>query len=689
MTAAVSPLRADGGLLSPAVALSFIARAVNSSLQLDEVLRTVVRVTCEVLDADRATILLLDDKQRLVPSVSHGRVEDPEGLARFRQMPPLPVALIPDALDVLSRPEALIVPDVTLSPFVPKDWKEAFGLTSLLLSPIVADGVSLGALVVDYTGPRPVFTTNEVVTVEGIAACTSTALRNARLYDDVVQRARSLDESLRVTADLNAAATTRGVLDVALDGFLRVLAGQQASLHLFEGCSLATVATRGGQHPEPGSAPLAPDDRDAIAAWPGGLVDATKMLSEIPAFSRLPAHATNLLLPLTDPPFPGFVVVSCAHLPDAEPWRVARSVAGQVTLALDRARLTEQLQRRLEHVETSYRLADELALAPDLDTVVARLARPVRLAAACEVIDIFLCATINSERFESRPAGKQLNALMRRWLKSPPSAPVEVGGLMIVPMMLESELVGVLRLRPSGKRPGPAESGFLLAIAAAVAGVVSRADLSARVSVAQRELTVVQERERIARDLHDTLGQTLFGLGLQLADCAKSTSDEPLRSRLIQAHGATDAAAVQLRQAIHALAFLQKARPSLASSLRALVRELPSELHTTVRATGRSVPLAPAPAEALLRVAREALVNVARHSRATDVCVLLKFQPDCAELVISDNGVGLGQRTGVEGGGLHFGIRSMQRRLGEVGGGIRFENLTPHGLQLTARIPLP
>src|SRR5690349_2526648 len=95
---AVSLVHDEWTRLSPAAALAFTARVVNSSLRLDDVLRTVVRLTCQVLDADRASILLFDQQQRLVPAASDGRVYDPESLARFREMPPMSLAAIPEAL---------------------------------------------------------------------------------------------------------------------------------------------------------------------------------------------------------------------------------------------------------------------------------------------------------------------------------------------------------------------------------------------------------------------------------------------------------------------------------------------------------------------------------------------------------------------------------------------------------------
>jgi signal transduction histidine kinase len=674
--------------LSPAAALAVTARVVNSSLRLDDVLHTVVRLTCQVLDADRATILLFDQQQRLVPAASDGRVYDPEGLARFREMPPIGVAAIPHAIDVLSRPQVVAIPDVAESPFVPAEWRDAFGLRSLLLAPIVTHDETLGAIIVDYAAQRDGFADSEVLTLEGIAACTSTALRNARLYDDLLRRAAKLDESLQVTAQLNAATTVRAVCDVALDGLLRVLDGTAASVHIFDGDDLVTLATRGSHHPEPGTYRLTARERADDKQWVGGPIGAADDLRHLPPFRDLAFDAPTVLLPLTDPPPPGFVLVTCAEEPSAEMWRVAQSVAGQVMLALDRARLTEQTQRRLEHLETSYRLADELAGAGDLDAVVAQLAVPVRLATGCEVIDIFLSPARGSARFTGRPPGEQLHQLMRAWRTSPPDRPVEHEGLLVVPMLLEAELVGVLRLRAGASRVGPSEEGFLLAAAGGVAGLVSRADLSGQVGAAQRALAVVQERERIARDLHDTLGQSLFGLGLQLAECEGADDPETLRAGIRQARATTDAAALELRQAIHALAFLRKGRTTLSGSLRALAREMPARLNVRVSSSGRAVTVPPQKAEALVRVAREGLVNADKHARATEVAVCLRYDRERVELVIADNGTGIAQRAASASAGLHFGLRTMQRRLEEVGGALSFQNVKPHGLRLTATVPV-
>jgi signal transduction histidine kinase len=81
-------------------------------------------------------------------------------------------------------------------------------------------------------------------------------------------------------------------------------------------------------------------------------------------------------------------------------------------------------------------------------------------------------------------------------------------------------------------------------------------------------------------------------------------------------------------------------------------------------------------------------VNVERHARATDVAINIRYEPGQVSLVVADNGTGLAQRSSSPDGGLHFGLRSMQRRLEEVGGSLTFENVAPHGLRLVATVPV-
>jgi signal transduction histidine kinase len=366
--------------------------------------------------------------------------------------------------------------------------------------------------------------------------------------------------------------------------------------------------------------------------------------------------------------------------------RLTASIVGQLWLALDRAQLAEQTDGRLARLELLYRLSDELASSPDLDGLVGLLAGPLRATSGFELIDIYLLPPRGFGNFSSRPPGKELGAVIRRLQRSSASGPIEHQGLTVVPMRLEGELRGVIRLRPQPHQNRKHDE-FLLAIAGGVAALVARARLSAQVAARESELAVVQERERIAADLHDTLGQSLFALSLNLSECATTVRDEALRKNIERARGMADAAGVQLRQAIHALAFLQGSDPDLPGSLRSLAAELDTTVDVDVRCLGRPRTLEPARAEALLRVAREALVNVNRHSRATRARVTLRYKRAQVELVVADNGTGLGQRTSGYDAGLHFGLRTMRRRLEQVQGSLAFEDVLPSGLRICATVP--
>ena len=683
----VSAVPAAPEPVSAAAALAHVARAVNSAMPLSEILRRVAELSCEVLDADRATVLLLADGH-LVPAVSHGRVADRRALERFRKMPPVRLASIPHALELLRQPDALIIDDVESSPLVPANWRAAFGLRSLAIAPLVADDTPVGALVLDYAGQNHVFSPGEISALEGVAACAASAVTNRRLYDQAMRRAHELDESLRVTVQLNAAITTRAVCDVGLDGLMRVLEASRASLHLLDR-DLLTLATRGDEHPEPGVHRLEPRTLTRLRSLLSRGAATCRSLSGLQPFDGITSPDRTLLIPLGPASTaPGFVLVTCDTWPDPMRERLAASIVGQVWLALDRARMAEQTDGRLARLELLYHLSDELTASPDLDGLVGVLAGPLRAATGFELIDIYLLPPRGFGAFSSRPPGKELSALIRRLQRDPTVPPVEHQDLLVVPMRLEGQLRGVIRLRrPLAGQQNAQHDEFLLAIASGVAAVVARARLSAQVAQRESELAVVQERERIAADLHDTLGQSLFALSVTLTECARGTSDEALRSRLDQARGMADSSGTQLRQAIHALAFLHGAEPDLPASLRVLAGELDTTIDVDVRCQGKPRALEPARAEALLRVAQEALVNVKRHSRATRARITLRYRPGQVELVVADNGTGLGQRTSGYDAGLHFGLRTMRRRLEQVQGKLEFQDVVPSGLLITATVP--
>jgi signal transduction histidine kinase len=341
------------------------------------------------------------------------------------------------------------------------------------------------------------------------------------------------------------------------------------------------------------------------------------------------------------------------------------------------------------HLDVLYRLAEDAAAVPDFHLVVERLAPAVRTAARAELIDVFLCDAAASRLFGTNTARGTLARLMTRWRRAPRAGVGRDAGLVVVPMLADGALVGVVRVRPLlGVEPAPAEERLLRTVADGLAQLVSRAVLRDRLAAAERELAAADERERIADDLHAALGRTHAAVRAELHALAVAAEDGDLKQRLTALDGAVSRAGAELRQATDALSFLGRRGHGLVPSLRTLVRRVRDEqrLEVTLRLVGRPVPLPPDREEALYRLAREALANVDRHARASYASVTVTFEPDRVGVDVRDNGTGLLARPAGENG-LHYTLRSMQRRLADVGGGLRVSNRRPHGVTVSGWVP--
>jgi signal transduction histidine kinase len=319
-----------------------------------------------------------------------------------------------------------------------------------------------------------------------------------------------------------------------------------------------------------------------------------------------------------------------------------------------------------------------------MSRLVERLAPAVRSAVGAELLDVYLCDERASRLLATpKPRGELARVITR--MRRHPGETATLDGTLLVPMAADGHLVGVMRLRTLRSRATEPEAQSLLgAIAEELAGIVTGSVLRSQIAESERELALAAERERIARDLHDTLGQLHFTVGLQLDDIADTVEDECLRARVLHARGGVGRANEELRQAIHALSYLHRAAADLPTSLRTLVRDMDaSGIRARLRVTGTPRALTPGQQEALYRAANEALVNVRRHSGATEVSVHLAFAPGRTTLVIRDNGTGL--LTGCEQAPrLHFGVRTMQRRVEEVGGELEIRNDPDGGVRVTA-----
>ncbi len=220
---------------------------------------------------------------------------------------------------------------------------------------------------------------------------------------------------------------------------------------------------------------------------------------------------------------------------------------------------------------------------------------------------------------------------------------------------------------------------------------------------AQRHQVLNSERHRIARELHDSVAQTVLSAGMQIEVCrsevgSRRSADE-LVGRLDLAKDLTRSATEQLRSAIYALNQPPEAtRSSLVEMLGALATvHMPEDLRVTLRVDGPAVELPGDVEHALLRIAGEALFNTAMHGHATRAIVRLSYRANDIGLSISDDGTGdpaklrlmlrLAEAADVDG--RHRGLANMRARAGEHGGTFGVYRSRIGGVRVAARIPFP
>jgi signal transduction histidine kinase len=197
----------------------------------------------------------------------------------------------------------------------------------------------------------------------------------------------------------------------------------------------------------------------------------------------------------------------------------------------------------------------------------------------------------------------------------------------------------------------------------------------------------LDERARIARDIHDDLGQGLLALKIELSmlQLGTSSSQPILRNKLSTMVEHLDAAIVSLRSIINNLrpaALCDGLQPAIVKQLEQFTRL--SNITHTLRATPDAFEGNAELDPVIFRILQEALSNIARHAQATDVAVSLVRQRDQLRLTISDNGVGLPASASPHGCGLH----GMRERAAAVGGQFDVYSRAGAGTLIKLCIPL-
>ncbi|GHH52496.1 signal transduction histidine kinase [Streptomyces umbrinus] len=284
-----------------------------------------------------------------------------------------------------------------------------------------------------------------------------------------------------------------------------------------------------------------------------------------------------------------------------------------------------------------------------------------------------------------------------------PSAHPDMSDFLGLPIRDGDEIMGALflanKLRPGEGNPPHSQSpeaeggcGFtkddeeLLTILAQHAAI---ALTNARLYERSRELTIAEERSRLAHELHDAVSQKLFSLRLTAQAAAALVDRDPARAKgeLQQVATLAAEAADELRAAVVELRPAALDEDGLVATLRTQIQVLDRAHSARVTFDSCGVRALPAAQEeAMLRVAQEALHNALRHSGAARVDVTLERHGPGAVLRVTDDGSGFEPRA-TRRAGRHLGLVSMRDRTNGVAGTLTVESAPGKGTTIEMEVP--
>ena len=283
------------------------------------------------------------------------------------------------------------------------------------------------------------------------------------------------------------------------------------------------------------------------------------------------------------------------------------------------------------------------------------------------------------------------NHMRQRMLENPLYGPVhssvrkaEWDTVFIVPLVSRSRVLGAINFGyRQGQQPSEDERVFLEAVADQAAVAVENVRLFAEAG----DKAALEERQRLARELHDSVSQALYGiaLGTKTARTLLKRDPEGATDPLDYVLSLAEAGLAEMRALIFELRPESLKTEGLVAALEKQTTALKARHEIEVEATLCEEPEASLEAkEAAYRIAQEALHNTVKHARANKVEIKMECDPARITLELSDDGVGFDMRDDFPG---HLGLRSMRERASRLGGTLEVATTPGRGTRICARIP--
>lgn len=694
-------------------ALNAIAATVSRSLELDEILSHALDKTLEVLEVEAGGIYLLDEEAGVL-TVAAQKGFSPQVVAEIDRLK------VGEGFSgrVAQSGQSLVVRDVSADPRLTRMAVREEGLRSLATVPLSSKGKKLGTLFAVTHGYRE-FTDQDVSLLTSIGQQIGVAIENAYLFNAEQRQA----EQFRVISEVGRRMTSILPVDELLVQIARLIRQafnyDHVHIGLIEGDQVVYKVGAGYLWDDP-RFQFEPARLKVGAEGVTGWVAATGEPLLVPDVNEEPRYVwmqgsetrSELTVPLkAKGEVIGVLDVQSNQLDafDESDLLVLQSLANQAAVAIENARLFAERERRLDGMAVLNEVGRAISSTLQLDELLDLIHRQV--SQVMDATNLYIALYDKDEdrvsfplyvegaqvrrHSRGRKAGQGLTEYIirsRRPLLLPDDVDgraqklgIEVIGTpakswLGVPMIAGDEVLGVIAVQ-SYTTENVYDEGHLNLLPT-IAAQAAIAIENARLYEQAQQLAVMEERQRLARELHDAVTQTLFSAGL-IAEALPTIweSDQDEGQQLLQdLRQLSRGALAEMRT------LLMELRPA------ALVEaNLPDLLHQLGEAvTGRTgLPVTVtvkgdwAPPDdvhvALYRIAQEALNNVVKHAQASQVAVILCCAPQDVELQVSDDGHGF-DTSDVEPGELGLGI--MYERAQSIGAKLTIESQPGHGTQV-------
>ncbi|MFB3817803.1 MAG: HAMP domain-containing protein [Candidatus Methylomirabilales bacterium] len=357
-----------------------------------------------------------------------------------------------------------------------------------------------------------------------------------------------------------------------------------------------------------------------------------------------------------------------------------------------------ELEQRVRVTQALYQIGMQVAALDKLEPILQLVTQKARELLRVDVAAICLCADCKGERILRAFSGPP-EAIRPTRLPAPccgGAGACDAAGecSVLQPAFLAAHVK--VPLRRDGQRNGflcagdrrartftPSELDLLTALATQAAIAFDKAALQDEL----RSLAAVQERERIAREMHDGLAQMVSLLHLKLQQVGLTGDRSAARQGLGEAIRLAEQAYDEVRQAIFGLRL--KLAGGLVPTLREYLQDfsLQTGIQTDLKVEREPILLSPLSEVQLVRIAQEALANVRKHAQATRALLRLGADGDRVRLVIEDDGRGFDLAALETSAGRGFGLQSMRERAEGLGGHLTIAVAPGKGTRVAAILP--